>query len=306
MKRLWYILIAFAVVVGILHLQTSFTYHQSCAVTSPWVMSPADRATNTYSTRHRSTSPPPQPSPLLVEVNNGGVGGGDNPLILPPVPTAVPLLGGQEKAGIVLRGVPTFKNRGELAGILQREEMLIGAELGVQRGLFAEHMLRNWPNCSKYVLVDLWQQQSKYNDIANVDNNAQEALYQETKQRLQPWKEKIVICRNFTTHCASAFSDASFDFVYVDARHDYDGALTDISQWWPKLKVGGILAGHDYVDDSDMANQQQDWNVGQQGVRKNSNLVRGAVDFFFSEPEHPRQVTVSYREREWNTWAVRK
>jgi predicted O-methyltransferase YrrM len=43
-------------------------------------------------------------------------------------------------------------------------------------------------------------------------------------------------------------SYGSFDFVYIDARHDYASALEDIRDWWPKVRRGGILAGHDYVD----------------------------------------------------------
>jgi len=31
------------------------------------------------------------------------------------------------------------------------------------------------------------------------------------------------------------------------AVHDYDGALVDMLDWWPKLKPGGVMAGHDYL-----------------------------------------------------------
>ena len=34
---------------------------------------------------------------------------------------------------------------------------------------------------------------------------------------------------------------------YIDARHDYCGCSEDIQNWWPKVKPGGIMAGHDYV-----------------------------------------------------------
>ena len=33
----------------------------------------------------------------------------------------------------------------------------------------------------------------------------------------------------------------------VDAVHDYQGALIDMCDWWPKLKPGGVMAGHDYL-----------------------------------------------------------
>jgi len=40
-----------------------------------------------------------------------------------------------------------------------------------------------------------------------------------------------------------------FDFVYIDAAHDYASVSADIQAWLPLVKVGGIIAGHDYMHD---------------------------------------------------------
>ena len=42
------------------------------------------------------------------------------------------------------------------------------------------------------------------------------------------------------------FLDNTIDVVYIDALHSYDGVKEDIGLWLPKVKKGGILAGHDY------------------------------------------------------------
>ena len=42
--------------------------------------------------------------------------------------------------------------------------------------------------------------------------------------------------------------DDSCDFIYLDGDHSYAGCLADIKAYWPKLKDGGIMAGHDYDD----------------------------------------------------------
>lgn len=42
------------------------------------------------------------------------------------------------------------------------------------------------------------------------------------------------------------FEDKSFDFVFVDGSHKYEDVKADIRLWLPKVRVGGIIAGHDY------------------------------------------------------------
>jgi Methyltransferase domain/Glycosyl transferase family 2 len=49
-----------------------------------------------------------------------------------------------------------------------------------------------------------------------------------------------------STRAAQSFPDNFFDFIFLDAAHDYASVQEDLRAWWPKLKVGGLFAGHDY------------------------------------------------------------
>lgn len=49
---------------------------------------------------------------------------------------------------------------------------------------------------------------------------------------------------------AAKFADGSCDLVFIDAAHDYDNVLADLRAWWPKVKPGGVFAGHDYSTDA--------------------------------------------------------
>lgn len=140
-------------------------------------------------------------------------------------------------------GVPTFKSRDDLGEVMQKEGFSVGIELGVQRGLYSRVILSKWPSCTEYHLVDLWAHQENYKDYANVDQKTQKQIYESAMTNLAEFGDKIHVCRNYTTSCVTQYDDEYFDFIYVDARHDFKGVLDDLVAYWPKLKKGGIMAG---------------------------------------------------------------
>ena len=62
---------------------------------------------------------------------------------------------------------------------------------------------------------------------------------------LLPW---IKLKEGCSWEYANDFNDESVDFIWIDADHHYSSVIQDIRAWYPKLKVGGIIAGHDYSD----------------------------------------------------------
>jgi len=171
----------------------------------------------------------------------------------------------------------------------------------VQRGIFAETTLRAWPSCKKYILVDIWRSQDNYKDVANVADDEQEKIYQEAMKRLEPFKHVIDVKRMTTVEAGKTVPDNSLDYIYVDARHDYCGAFEDMLAWWPKLKPGGILAGHDYHYAKEV--NDQDWSVCSNGST-HPGAVRGAVEDF--SKQHGLALSVTFREDMWNSWMAVK
>jgi hypothetical protein len=49
-----------------------------------------------------------------------------------------------------------------------------------------------------------------------------------------------------SVNASRLFSDASLDWVHLDARHDYLSVKADIESWLPKVKSGGWISGDDY------------------------------------------------------------
>lgn len=46
------------------------------------------------------------------------------------------------------------------------------------------------------------------------------------------------------------FEDNSVDVVFIDTLHSYEVTKAEIESWWPKLKIGGEMLGHDYLDEN--------------------------------------------------------
>lgn len=49
-----------------------------------------------------------------------------------------------------------------------------------------------------------------------------------------------------SVEASKLFEDQSVDFIFIDGSHEYQDVKNDIEAWFPKIKIGGIMAGHDY------------------------------------------------------------
>lgn len=124
------------------------------------------------------------------------------------------------------------------------------AEIGTQRGDFAEELLASRP--SLLVLVDLWRHQAgPYAlDVSNIDDGGHEANMRHVIQRFDHHMRagRVEIVQGFSTDAAQRYEDGFFDVVYIDADHTYEAVFSDLEAWAPKIKPGGRLMGHDYTD----------------------------------------------------------
>ena len=123
------------------------------------------------------------------------------------------------------------------------------AEIGVKTGKYSDFLLEHWRG-RKLTSIDPWleAEPDEYVDRANVAQNEHERFYEETRRRLARHGARSEIVRSTSVEAARNVADASLDFVYIDARHDHDSVLEDLGAWYPKVRAGGIIAGHDYVD----------------------------------------------------------
>lgn len=50
-----------------------------------------------------------------------------------------------------------------------------------------------------------------------------------------------------STDAKDVLKDELFDFIYIDGLHTYEGVKTDIENYLPLVKKGGVIGGHDYT-----------------------------------------------------------
>jgi len=145
---------------------------------------------------------------------------------------------------VIYQAAP-FAGRNQFAGFLNSLGLLgTAVELGTHRGVFAANLIANWKG-EKLVCVDTWA--SGYDVADPTSHSDRTADYKAAQQILHPFRSRTEIYRKDSVAAADRFSDGTVDFVYVDACHQEEATAQDLRAWWPKLRAGGILAGHDIV-----------------------------------------------------------
>ena len=173
-----------------------------------------------------------------------------------------------------------LKHRDDFGTILNELGLESGIEIGVKDGTLSETLLSKWTSFTKYHLIDPWMQQKNYVDIANQDTEKQLAIMNEAKKKLKKFgSDRLNFIRDFSINAVKYFKNKSIDFVYVDSRHDYCSVLEDLELYYPVLKCGGLMAGHDYIDveTQKSLDSSQDWSVCSDGKRvlKHGGAVKG-------------------------------
>jgi len=185
----------------------------------------------------------------------------------------------------------------------------IGVEVGVFRGELSKEILRLWSGGTIY-MVDVWRELGKeYYDVCNNDEHMKYLV--DTCNNIKGNEDRAIIIRATSEQASKLFNDNSLDFVYIDANHSYEHVKRDIEIWYPKVKKGGVFAGHDYINidwynDPNFAENGIDKHLynTKNGVTYYNGLfgVNPAVDEFCKQYGHTLDVTTEW----WGTWWIVK
>jgi SAM-dependent methyltransferase len=152
----------------------------------------------------------------------------------------------------------------------------VGAYLGRSTAYLGSRIQRSGKDVRVYV-VDLWDGWF-YDDFRPQTPMAEsDGVYWHFLDNMRKCQIDHLLCpvKLPSEQAATLFADGSIDFVFLDGDHGYEAVLRDLCAWYPKVRPGGHLAGHDYD------------NPQFPGVRR-------AVDEFFHDnglPYHPNRTS---------------
>lgn len=137
--------------------------------------------------------------------------------------------------------IPNASRGLDLPELFREAGFRVGAEIGVECGLYSEVLCRLIPGLKLYA-VDCWKEHQGYR--THVSQKQLDGFYQEALERVKPYDCTLI--REWSVEASKQFEDGSLDFVYIDAGHDFANVVKDIAAWLPKIRKGGIISGHDY------------------------------------------------------------
>jgi len=120
-----------------------------------------------------------------------------------------------------------------------KDKSLIGVEIGVAQANNAKSMMENL-HIKKLYLVDPYE---PYREASKMLDYGLALLL--AKKRLSRFQQKTVFIKKKSSEAIQDIPN-NLDFVYIDGNHNYEFVKKDIELYYPKVRLGGVIGGHDF------------------------------------------------------------
>eukprot|EP00929_Paragymnodinium_shiwhaense_P062139 TRINITY_DN31019_c0_g1_i1.p1 TRINITY_DN31019_c0_g1~~TRINITY_DN31019_c0_g1_i1.p1 ORF type:complete len:472 (-),score=85.85 TRINITY_DN31019_c0_g1_i1:548-1963(-) len=111
-----------------------------------------------------------------------------------------------------------------------QQQPLRMVEVGVSNGATSSYLLERFPDLV-YDGVD--------------PHRGVDIVHEVAAERYARFGSRARLRRMRSTSAASTYDSRSLDIVFIDGDHSYPAVAADLRAWWPRVRPGGILAGHD-------------------------------------------------------------
>ena len=133
----------------------------------------------------------------------------------------------------------------ELVPILKSINAKIGIEIGVDEGLTSQYFLSQLPDL-KLFGVDPYAEYLDWNGN-HLDQNGRNNTLELASSRLNKFGKRYMLYRVTSDDAVENFKDDAYDFIFIDGLHEYSQLKKDCANYFPKIRKGGVFAGHDYT-----------------------------------------------------------
>ncbi len=128
----------------------------------------------------------------------------------------------------------------------------VGSWLGQSMAYHAQNLTARKQWKGRLVAVDTFRgetnQPAHYSEVEKLGGSVRPAFEQNMKDC--GVAEMIEVIEGDSALSSDHFTDGECSFVFIDAAHDTESVVRDILAWLPKMKPGGVIAGHDYQAES--------------------------------------------------------
>lgn len=149
-----------------------------------------------------------------------------------------------------------FINRVNFAHHLNHHRLTgLALEVGTHRGEFSYQFLSIWKGKRLYC-VDPWTIPEGYEEQAKLlpqthGRDREDDYTHAFKLLSNRFGDRVLFFKMTSEQTVEEFPlSVLLDFVYIDGDHRYDMVLADLERWYPYIRRGGLLAGHDFISRS--------------------------------------------------------
>lgn len=137
----------------------------------------------------------------------------------------------------------------ERLGVPRGGQGLIGIEIGVAGGEHALSLLTTL-DIKKLYLIDPYEMYESYTEGLNHYGLDQKSLGDSegaAKKLLAPYSKKLVWIKKLSSEAVDEIIEV-VDFVYIDGNHQEEFVIEDIENYYPLIREGGVIGGHDFYN----------------------------------------------------------
>jgi len=202
------------------------------------------------------------------------------------------------------------------ATITPLEEVVLGAFAWRKAGngeIFVE--IGSWKGHSSVVIsrvlkrfgkslicIDHWKGSPKTDDslLAQVED-----IYEVFKKTLKYYEveDSVIPMKMDSLEAVKNFDDESIDFLFLDADHRYIQFKQDLEAWYPKVKNGGFICGHDCESyytllEPELKDRLEAYIEGDCLEGHHIGVIKGLHDFFNEDYSMVEETRIWFKEKD--------